>query len=560
MGKSLRIKSLRVRNFRTITDEQTVEFPPSLTIVGPNNTGKTNLLGAIRMFFTGHENVFGYARREDLSIGKSKQQTTFVATFEKSSNSDDAILAKYDQILALYQPPRTRERDELVLQLIFSEKGNPTYRLSSESTSKVPREDQSRHSNLLRDIVSELVDGTSVHYVPSSNSSEDLFSELVSPLIKQSVADQLDAEIGKIFKALQSVSTDLSAILQSAGLGDYKVDFDLPAREVGGFLSHFDFYLADPARTSAFAKGRGIQALAMLSCFAWIAEQEARSGKTSLWLIEEPESYLHPELYSTALDLIGKIEAHGQVVRTTHALTMVPREASAILATSLSESGGTSLRRYDSTVEATAALRGSLGIKFADFFGLGAENVFTEGESDVRLIQWAISLLGGIDKFPHLSGAHFRSFGGVRNLEGFLHANYLHIRPETPTVSLFDGDAAGVKAIRAVQGFLGNHGSGFEAGVDYVLARTGRAIEGVFPDKYLAELRMTEPEWFDSWIVDSKGAVADFELKDSAKSRAADWLRARAEAAEEQEEWTEHWLPLLNSLENALGTWRAGRR
>lgn len=512
------------------------------------------------MFFTGHENAYGYVRQDDLSIGKSKQQTTFVATFEKSSEADAELLAKYDQILALYEPPRVRERDELTLQLIFSDKGNPTYRLSSESTSKVARENQPNHSRLLRDIVSELVEGTSVHYVPSSNSSEDLFGELVSPLIKQSVVDKLDAEISKIFNALQTVATDLTAILRSAGLDGYKIDLDLPAKEQGGFLSHFDFYLADPARTSAFAKGRGIQALAMLSCFAWIAEQEALAGKTSLWLIEEPESYLHPELYSTALEILGKLEESGQVVRTTHALTMVPKDASAIFATSLSDSGGTILQRYDSTVDATAALRGSLGIKFADFFGLGSENIFTEGESDVRLVQWAISMLGGADKFPHLSDAHFRSFGGVRNLEGFLHANYLHIRPETPAISLFDGDAAGIKAIRAVQGFLGNHGSGFESGVDYVLARTGRAIEGVFPDSYLARLHEEKSDWFDSWIVDPQGTVADFKIKDAAKSQAARWLQDSAGAEDNQSEWHEHWLPLLEALENALATWRPGRR
>ncbi|MBN7793218.1 AAA family ATPase [Microbacterium esteraromaticum] len=556
----LRIKSLRVRNFRTITDEQTIEFPKSVTIVGPNNTGKTNLLGAIRMFYTGYENTFEYARRDDLSIGKSKQQTTFVATFEKTSAEDDALLDKYDQILALYQPPRVRERDEVVLQLIFSEKGNPTYRLSSESTSKVMREDQPMHSRLLRDMVADLVEGTSVHYVPSSNSSEDLFGDLVSPLIKQTVVGKLDAEIERIFAALQSVSSDLSKILESAGLVNYKVDFDLPNKKTGGFLSHFDFFLADPSRTSAFAKGRGIQALAMLSCFAWIAEQESRAGKNSLWLIEEPESYLHPELYPTALDLLAKIEASGQVVRTTHALTMVPRDAAAIFATSLSRSGGTLLQKYESSSEATVALRGSLGIKFADFFGLGVTNVFTEGESDVSMIEWAISRLGGRSKFPRLCDAHFRSFGGVRNLEGFLHANYLHIRPETPTVSLFDGDAAGVKAIRAVQGYLGNHGSGFEAGIDYVIARKGRAIEGVFPDVYLEEMHEAHPGWFSVWIPDPQEAVADFEIEDSSKRQAANWLQARAESAAQPDEWSIHWLPLLESLEKALSTWRPGRR
>ena len=527
----MRLKSLRVRNFRTVVEEQTLEFPRSLTIVGPNNTGKTNLLNAVRMLYTGLENVNGYSRAKDLSLGKGREQTTLVATFEKSADADDALIAKYDQLLELYAPARGRDGDQIVLQLIFSDRGNPTYRLSSESTSKVAREHQATHSRLLRDLVSDLISSTSVHFVPSSNSSEDLFRELVSPLMKRSIVSALTNEIAAMMSALSTVSTELTAIIEAAGLPGYKVDFDLPGQSEGAFLSHFDFFLADPARTSAFVKGRGIQALAMLACFAWIAEKETAAGKSSLWLIEEPESYLHPELYSTALGLLARIEQHGQVIRTTHALTMVPHDAEAIVGTALSGSGNTAIRKFTTTTEATTALRGSLGVKFADFFGLGPENVFTEGDSDIELLKWAVSSLGGDTVYPRLTTAHFRSFGGVKNLEGFLHANYLHIRPETPTVSLFDGDDAGLKAIRAVQGYLGNHGSGFEAGVDYAITRTGHAIEGLFPDDYLTQLHEENPSWFIEWIPDPSGVVASFRLEDGAKTQAQAWLRARADAA-----------------------------
>jgi putative ATP-dependent endonuclease of OLD family len=556
----MRLKSLRVRNFRTVVEEQTLEFPRSLTIVGPNNTGKTNLLSAVRMLYTGLDNLAGYSRAKDLSLGKGREQTTLVATLEKSTVADEALLAKYDQLLGLYEPVRIREGDEIVLQLIFSERGNPTYRLSSESTSKVAREHQATHSRLLRDLVIDLVDSTSVHFVPSSNSSEDLFRDLVSPLIKRSVASGLATEIAAMTSALSTVSSELTTIIEAAGLPGYKVDFELPGQAQGSFLSHFDFFLADPARTSAFVKGRGIQALAMLACFVWIAEQEGRSGKSSIWLIEEPESYLHPELYATALDLLARIEQHGQVIRTTHALTMVPRDAQAITGTAVSPTGSTVLRKFTATAEATTALRGSLGVKFADFFGLGPENVFTEGDSDIHIVKWATVSLGAATVYPRLSEAHFRSFGGVKNLEGFLHANYLHIRPETSAVSLFDGDDAGLKAIRAVQSYLGNHGSGFDAGVDYVITRTGHPVEGLFPDTYLTEMHDSSPSWFTEWIPDPSGAVASFRLQDAAKVQAQNWLRAKADAADSTDEWSALWTPLLASLENALATWRPGRR
>lgn len=556
----MRLKTLRVRNFRTVREEQTLELTRGLTIVGPNNTGKTNLLTAVQMFYTGRVNQAGYSRERDLPIGKQREQTTMVATFERENDADDSALEKYDRLLNMYNPPRTRDADEIVFQLIFGPSGTPAYRLSSDSTTRLQPDQQTNHSRLLHDLLDDVIGKTTVHFVPSSNSSEDLFREVVAPLVKQNVARKLTAEITAIGRALTAVADELSGIVRAAGLQEMRVHFDLPDDAPGGFLSHLVFDLADPSRTSAFVKGRGIQALAMLACFAWIAKTERESGVSSMWLIEEPESYLHPDLYASALDLIASIEANGQVVRTTHALTMVPRSARAIVSTTLSGAGATVLRRFETTAEATAELRGSLGVKFSDFFGLGRENVFTEGPSDVELIQWAVARLGGADTFPHLAAAHFRDFGGVSHLEGFLQANFAHIRPETPVVSAFDGDDAGVRAIRAIKGYLSNHASGFESGVDYVIARGGRAIEGVFPDDYLAEAKHEHAGWFDDWIPDASGRPISFTVHDRSKRSLANWLRARAERATSPDEWTEHWMPFLTGLETALANWRPGRR
>jgi predicted ATP-dependent endonuclease of OLD family len=51
----MKIESLRIRNFRTIAQEQTIDFSKGVTIVGPNSSGKTNILKAIEMIFAGFE-------------------------------------------------------------------------------------------------------------------------------------------------------------------------------------------------------------------------------------------------------------------------------------------------------------------------------------------------------------------------------------------------------------------------------------------------------------------------------------------------------------------------
>lgn len=70
----MHLSSLRIRNYRSVATEQTIELPNGLSIVGPNNSGKTNVLRATALFFTGVDNHLGYFRASDLSFGKNAEQ------------------------------------------------------------------------------------------------------------------------------------------------------------------------------------------------------------------------------------------------------------------------------------------------------------------------------------------------------------------------------------------------------------------------------------------------------------------------------------------------------
>ena len=51
------LESKRVRYFRTMAHEQTLNLVKGLTIVGPNSSGKNNLLQAIQLLFTVYDNA-----------------------------------------------------------------------------------------------------------------------------------------------------------------------------------------------------------------------------------------------------------------------------------------------------------------------------------------------------------------------------------------------------------------------------------------------------------------------------------------------------------------------
>ena len=94
----MKIKQIRIRNFRTIEEETIIEIMDYLTIVGPNNSGKTNLLKAIHVFFTGFENTNGYAKEKDFSNGAAKtSKTTINITFEQEEQNelDNQLFQEY---------------------------------------------------------------------------------------------------------------------------------------------------------------------------------------------------------------------------------------------------------------------------------------------------------------------------------------------------------------------------------------------------------------------------------------------------------------------------------
>ena len=72
----MKIDNLRIRNFRTIGQEQSIDLTKGVTIVGPNSSGKTNILKAIEMIFTGYENKLEYQLKTDKTFGVQTGQSS----------------------------------------------------------------------------------------------------------------------------------------------------------------------------------------------------------------------------------------------------------------------------------------------------------------------------------------------------------------------------------------------------------------------------------------------------------------------------------------------------
>lgn len=547
----MQLTEVRVRNFRSIEGEQRLPIPGRITLVGPNNSGKTNLLRAIQVLFTGQSNSYGYSRDVDLTFGVGRARTSITATFDGDPAVEASIYEDLDELHTLQGTTRTGT--QLSLTLYFTDANTPVYSFFPNVKRPKTSAQAAQYSRTHIGLVSKLLGRFNLHYVPSAKSIDQIYDELLTPFLRRKVSSVIEPHLTEIEQSLSEAAAALNGELEAASLFGFKTSFSLPNRSVEALVSGFDFMIADPHETPICEKGMGIQTTALLAAFRWITKQEIAEGRQVLWLLEEPESYLHPYLASNCNAILENLAKDAIVVKTTHSMAFVPQDPKFVSGTLLNSKNRTEVVEYKTFREATAAIRSSLGIKFSDFYNLARFNVFVEGKTDREILGWVLQQLPAQDyPLPNLRQAQFEDFGGVKHLSGFLRATYQFIRNEHACVTVFDGDDAGEKERRDLQQYFGQKQIPFEANKHFVSVRSKFAIEGLFPDDWIKEIHEESPSWFGAFAVDASGELEPFIVKDERKSNIQAKLVAIAEA-ETDLQWASRFLQVLSVIDSALG-------
>lgn len=87
----MRIKSVRIKNFRTLKDI-TIPFDSVTTFIGPNGAGKSTVLRALDWFFNGK---LGSLSEKDCSFGETHEEIEVQVTFCDLTEKDREALGKY---------------------------------------------------------------------------------------------------------------------------------------------------------------------------------------------------------------------------------------------------------------------------------------------------------------------------------------------------------------------------------------------------------------------------------------------------------------------------------
>ncbi|KAB7690714.1 ATP-dependent nuclease [Plesiomonas shigelloides] len=549
----MKIESIKIRNFRTIGQEQVIDVSDGLTIVGPNSSGKTNILKALEMVFTGFENKLGYEVKRDKTFGTTTEQTTLTVLFcGERDGVDDDFFQLYDELNSMLDEPK-QNTDKFHLYLSFPNSENPKYVFFTNEKRKADTSKQ--FSRIQRLAVSVLLDKFVCHYVPSSKSIDELYQSLLQPFIKRSVSQVLSDKIAEINQSLSTISRELDSQLAIAGLPHIKAHFSLPNDSLEELIDRFEFLLSDPSKTLIERKGMGIQASAILASFLWITKEEKKLGKSPIWLIEEPESYLHPALADSCHKMLTQISSEALVLTTTHSLGFVPQNPKQTIGTTL-ENNETKIIKYDSYIQATNDIRKALGVRFSDFYNLGTSNIFVEGKSDREVFKWFLSLIAPTTdnqyNWQFIRKSEILDFTGVGCLEGFMKATYEYIHKERPVIVVLDGDTAGDSKRRSLQGYFGNKNIRFETRKDFVTLHDGFSLEGLFPSEWIISAHTEHQNWFKDFDIDIDGKLKPFSMKTPAnKDQLRQYLMQQAERSQTLE-WADKFIKTFDIIEKLL--------
>lgn len=549
----MKIKSIRIKNFRSIKDDfEILGMENGISIVGPNSSGKTNVLKAIEMFFTGMENRYKYNVKNDLTFDMKGGQTSIVATFsgDRNSPSDKDFYSSYDELNNFLDKPKPISND-VTLYLTFLSNGSPQYRFFPNDKYKNHTR-REKASEKQQEALSILLNKFSCYYIPSSKSISELIDSLLIPFVKKSISSILEEKLEDINNELISISKSITDSLIENDVKNIKASLSIPNNSIENMISSFEFKLEDSEKTLFYQKGMGIQTTSLLAALKWITNKETESNKMVIWLIEEPESFLHPQLYKNCFGILKKLSKTASVFWTTHSMSFVNKNVDEIVGT---ESDGYRTKKiiFSSYKDAVSGIQKSLGVQFSDFYSLSKYNIFVEGKTDKDTLRYIVDFIKNCDeqRYYYLNQAVFLDMGGVSSIEGFLKATYGFISKERVCVVILDGDDAGIKIANNLQQFCGQHQLSFVTNCDYILLGSNVCLEGLFPDVWIKELHDNHDNYFSNYHESVNDEIISFNIKDDKKTKVQQFFINKIQSSCDSK-WLEKFIPIFDKLEEMI--------
>ncbi len=451
------IKTLKIKNFRSLTDCE-ISLGNLNAIVGLNDSGKSNLLRALNLFFNG---------QTDLG-----HQLVFLSDFSQHAKIIGGK-AKQIEIEIEFTPPHNyADKGEIIWRKTYRSESTEPFRDELFRKDGTPFSKGSRAEYWVRRLCFE--------YVPAIR-GKPFFAILKRRLyttLAATVAPKLTTASGTFLsdlrKEVKKIETESQRLLQ------LRTEFSLPG-DLGQLFEVLDFDSTDThAKTALQFRGDGVQGRHVPLILKFLADQrKANSAKgkppsETIWGFEEPENNLELakqvetanefDDYSKSIQIIvtthspafyGKAKQSGEIqiaVRDQGRTNFSPN----ITAAKMDEHLGlmTFVQPYlEMAIKERDALLSQVKVLSVQALIVDKAALYVEGSTDKLILDAALLAFGDyrLDSFEVVAKPGMN--GGANWVVGCCIARAALVDLSHKTAALFDADDAGTAGANSIKSY-----------------------------------------------------------------------------------------------------------
>lgn len=340
----MRLVSLTVKDFRSITKAHKLHFGDSTVLIGPNNEGKSNILRALvvalRVLASGRHHPMGTARatagsnfllpayamrrwfdwETDFPIGQRKTKpdgsSEFVLEFELDEQEIEDFRVSVKSNLNGSLPVKVAlGRNKATVSVLKKGPGGKALTAKSGLIADFLRK------RIILQYIPAVRTAKSAHEVVDSMLESELQAVEEDPQYK-SALDQIATLQEPILKRLSaSIKSTLVEFLPA--IKNVQVRIAAEAR-IEALRRSSEIIIDDGTPTHLKYKGDGVQSLAALALMKH-SSGSSDSRAHVIIAVEEPESHLHPNAIHGLRTVLRELAEKQQIVVTTHCPLFVDR-------------------------------------------------------------------------------------------------------------------------------------------------------------------------------------------------------------------------------------------
>jgi AAA15 family ATPase/GTPase len=433
----MRVRSIRIQNFRSFVDSGELDLSDINVITGENNSGKSSLIKALHLMQKGANNNYADVRA-------SKHQSIIEINLENVTHNS---LKRHHQ-----------EKDTKITIEIRS---------SDRKTGRTIISKPNHENNLKKATLSNTNEGkttgskiSEIEALPNQAPSHYIIPYLSNRKTTNYTEDVSEKNASQISENMHYLSAKIAKVANS-GHPHYQY-YSNACKEILGVMitavtsengQQPGFFLPDESTISIYQMGDGVSNVVHLLTYLATSENK-------LFLIEEPENDLHPSALKALLNLIIESSQKNQFVISTHSNIVVSHlcshENSKLFKISAEKSKlpiEAKINIVPKTAEARIQVLQDLGYSFSDYDMWEGWLLLEESSAERIIRDYLIPWFA-----PKLTKIKTVSANGTGNLEpafSDLHRLmlFIHLQPayENRAWVIADGDESGKSAIKELQ-------------------------------------------------------------------------------------------------------------